>query len=370
MIVFLGDLHLGCKSFSKSVFETMMEFFESQFFPFILKNGVKDVFQVGDLVHNRNHIDLWILQELKCRFFRWFDENGVRLHCVPGNHDIYYRNTFSHYFHKENTKEFENVIVYRDVTVIEVEGYLIGLVPWQINGPSVPDIKADLLCGHFDISGVPIMKNVFSSGGISQNSFGAFRYVISGHYHIKSSNGNILYIGTPYQLNWGDYDEQKGFHTLESGFRLKFVPNGVTPKFLKAFYAEDGEGVSLSIGGTGGPVRSTEEKELIQLVKRNYVRLITSRVRDQSSLESFHSSIQMFSKNGYKVEIVNSDEIIEDFDFEQLEKSLEAETDVLTVAENYLDAMSFEDTISKDTLRSMLRSLYTVSTENMKNLEY
>jgi DNA repair exonuclease SbcCD nuclease subunit len=370
LIAFVGDTHFGAKNFSKSVFETMMEFFESQFFPFLLKHGVKEVFQVGDLVHNRNQIDLWLLQELKERFLRWFDENGVRLHCVIGNHDSYYKNTLSHYFHKENVKEFENVLVYDEVTVVEVEKYLIGVVPWQVNGPRVPDIKADLLCGHFDISGIPIMKNIFSSGGISQDSFGDFRYVISGHYHIKSTSGNIFYVGTPYQLNWGDYDEQKGFHTLGSNFQLKFLPNTVNPKFLKAFYAEDETGIRLSIGGLDGKIRTIEEKELIQVVKNNYVKLITSKVKDQSSLENFHSSIQMFSKNGYKVEMVNSDEIIEDFDFEQLERSLESETDVLTVAEGYLDAMTFEESVCKDTLRGMLRSLYVTSQENMKGLEY
>ena len=81
-----------------------MLFFETQLFPYLLKNKVKDVVHCGDIVHNRNTIDLWILQELKTRFFKWFDDNNINLHLVVGNHDLYYRSTLDYSFQKENLK--------------------------------------------------------------------------------------------------------------------------------------------------------------------------------------------------------------------------------------------------------------------------
>ena len=63
-ILFLTDEHMGCNNGNKLVFETQMEFYEKQLFPFILKNNIKYVISLGDITDKRDHIDLYILQEI------------------------------------------------------------------------------------------------------------------------------------------------------------------------------------------------------------------------------------------------------------------------------------------------------------------
>ena len=36
-----------------------------------------------------------------------------------------------------------------------------------------------------------------------------FKQVFSGHYHHKSSRGNITYLGNPYQMFWNDYKDEE-----------------------------------------------------------------------------------------------------------------------------------------------------------------
>src|ERR1035438_646512 len=132
-IAVIGDSHFGTKSFAKHIFESQFKFFEEQLFPYLLKNNIKNIIHLGDLVHNRNTIDLWVLQNLKIRFFKWFDENGINLHVLLGNHDIFYRNTLEYNFFRENVKEFQNIIVYDKPKVIELDNYKIYMVPWIID---------------------------------------------------------------------------------------------------------------------------------------------------------------------------------------------------------------------------------------------
>ena len=39
--------------------------------------------------------------------------------------------------------------------------------------------------------------------------------IFSGHYHTPSQNKNIVYVGTPYQLTWNDYGDEKRFFVID-----------------------------------------------------------------------------------------------------------------------------------------------------------
>jgi len=41
----------------------------------------------------------------------------------------------------------------------------------------------------------------------------------SGHFHHKSDNGNIYYLGNQYQITWSDYKDTKGFHIFDTETR-------------------------------------------------------------------------------------------------------------------------------------------------------
>jgi len=245
MIAVITDTHFGAKSFDKQLFQTKMEYFNKVFFPYLIENNITDVLHLGDMVHNRNFIDLFILQELKAQFFQWFEDNKVTLHCLIGNHDTVFKSHIKHNFQTANLNEYKYVNVIEKQTNIVIDEHRIGFVPWitEYQNLSLPDPKnVDILCGHFELENFLMHGNFFSKGGMSPKKLEDYKLVLSGHYHAHSRKNNIMYIGTQYQTNWGDYNNKKGFFVINEDLSTKYVENVYSPKFLRLYYKEHEDG--------------------------------------------------------------------------------------------------------------------------------
>jgi DNA repair exonuclease SbcCD nuclease subunit len=366
-IAFLADTHLGAKHFHKGVFQTMMMFFEEQFFPWCIKNGVKNVIHCGDVVHNRNVIDLWINQQIKKRFFKWFEDNDINLHCLVGNHDTYYKTSIDYNYLAENTREFKRVKVYQKQEKIQIGSYQMLMVPWVINNKEFEfKEKADICCGHFDMVGFKMTGQMYSQDGFEPTQFDDFKYVFSGHYHIRSHRKNIYYVGTQYPITWNDYGEDKGFYVLDQDFEVRYYDNRVNAKFLKIYYDEmDGE-QTIRVGGIKKrSLIPSSFEEAIELASKNYCRIVTNHMTDQLMFDAFYQSLQSVSRDDHKIEIVDSNEIIESFDISELEEQIQEESDLLTTVSTYLAGMTFEKDIDKDFLIGIFKELYRESSDKV-----
>lgn len=363
----ISDTHFGAKSFNKNVFETMIGFFENQFFPWCLKNNVKHVIHNGDLVHNRNMIDLWINQQIKTRFFNWFEDNGVHLHILVGNHDLYYKTSMEFNYLAENTKEFKTIHVYNEQEKIQIGKYTFLMVPWVVNSK---DFKfkhaADICCGHFETIGFRMNGQMYANDGFEPTTFDQFKYVFSGHFHIKSHKKNIYYLGTQYPITWNDFGETKGFYSLCEDFKVKYIENNVTPKFIKIYYNEYDNKQILQVAGIKkrSKIDITVE-EAIELASKHYCKLITNNIEHQLSFDIFYQSLTSVSCNDYKIETFNSNEIIESFDMTEIEEQIQEETDIQSTVSAYLNGMTFEKDIDKSYLMTMFEELYKESSENV-----
>lgn len=365
MIPLIADTHFGAKNFNKSVFEMQMLFFEKQFFPFLLKNKVTDVMHAGDLFHNRNIIDLYILQEIKRRFFKWFEDNGINLHVIIGNHDSYFKNTIEHNGLTENTKEFQRIIVYDTVTKIQIGKYTFGMVPWVTDASAISMPKdVDILFGHFDVQSFPIMQGVYSSEGFEVDFFKSYKMVLSGHYHIKSSKKNIHFIGNQYQQTWGDFEIDKGFYCLIDDFKLKWHENTTTPRHVKMYYNDSSGMPVINVRGERGEkARTVNMDEAVLCASKNYVKIMTEKVLVQGQFDSFYNSMQMRSRDGYKIELIDANEIIESFDFEEIEDRIREESDTFSTINSFIGGMTFEAGIDSNILLDLMRELYKEAEE-------
>ena len=243
--VILNDTHFGYKNDSCIVLDYFLDFFTDELFPYIKKHDIKTIFHLGDLFDRRKYVNFKTLHRVNEEFFKPLQANQIKVHAICGNHDTYYRNTNSVNSLRELVEHYPNWSIYSEPTEVHLSSGCVALVPWinpeneELTAKFLSDTSCSLLFGHLELAGFQILPGTFIDAGYDPKHFNKFEYVLSGHYHIKSSRDNIHYLGTQYQMGFSDVGEKKGFHVFDFQERtLEFVEN---PKqlFYTFKYYED-----------------------------------------------------------------------------------------------------------------------------------
>ena len=259
-ICLISDLHVGSRSDNSYVYQNMIEFYQNQFFPELKKRQIKTIINLGDTFDRRKMTNNKTLQNSKEDIFKYFNEFDC--HFLIGNHDCPNRNSNHYNTVKSLLPEFRNIKSYENPTTVNIEGLNICLIPW-INNENYDDSMKQientnsLVCmGHLEIAGFEFYTGSICKHGLSTSIFNKFSKTFSGHFHKKSSNGNITYLGSPYQTTWQEYTEIKGYHIFDTKtFEMEFVPNNnpllymidsefdfnsdISGKFVKAVLTEE-----------------------------------------------------------------------------------------------------------------------------------
>jgi len=243
--IILNDTHFGYKNDSPIMLEYFLSFFENQLFPYIKENNIKTIFHLGDLFDRRKYINFKTLNQVQKRFLNPLADMGVRCHITCGNHDTYYKNTNKINSLDELVSHYPNWSVYAEPCEIELSTGCVALLPW-INPENesaaaefLENTTCSILFGHLELCGFQSIRGVFVEQGYESKYFDKFEFVLSGHYHIKSSRDNIHYLGTQYQMAFSDVWEKKGFHVFDFKERtLEFIEN-TNRLFYTIDYNED-----------------------------------------------------------------------------------------------------------------------------------
>ena len=239
--IILGDLHFGAKGFNQSFFDNQIRFFEEQLFPFMKENGINEIIQLGDWLDNRKNIDIRFFNEINERFCKRLHELDINFVTILGNHDIYYNTRKDINLVKYFSELYSNITVLEEMTTLDYDGLNYLMVPWLIKDTVTnDDLKhVDLCFGHFEIKNFEMTKGFTdTTSKLEAKDFkhsSRLQKVISGHYHIQSTDGFIIYVGTPYQMNWGDYNTSRGFFVLD-GIEMEYHENIVSRKYVKIKY--------------------------------------------------------------------------------------------------------------------------------------
>lgn len=241
-IALITDTHWGFKNDSQEILEYFEKFYRDQFWPVIHDRNIKQIIHLGDIVDRRKYINYVTLNAFKTNFTNKLFTNGVELLVLVGNHDVPYRNTNDINAMNQLFDRDAKITVISEPKVVEFDFCKIQLMPW-INSDNyekcisvLKKSKADILFGHLEIKGFDMYRGMPSQDGFNRNIFDKFDLVCSGHFHRKSTNKNINYLGAPYELTWADYDDARGFHIFDTQTReLEFIRNNV-PLFKKIWY--------------------------------------------------------------------------------------------------------------------------------------
>ena len=131
---------------------------------------------------------------------------------------------------------FRNTEVHYDPITKEFDGCKIDFIPW-INRENEADVlqfirqsNSDYCIGHLEINTFEMVTGIECHDGIDPETFAQYKCTFSGHFHKQSKKqfkkALIHYIGTPYEMNWGDYGDQKGFHIFDTDTgETQFIKN-------------------------------------------------------------------------------------------------------------------------------------------------
>ena len=174
----------------------------------------------------RKYVNFDTLNRMRTEFIQPMIDNGITMHTIVGNHDTYYKNTV-----EVNSVEqlFDingdsPIVAYSNASTLELpDGYKVDMIPW-INKDNTDDVMSfidssdsSVAWGHFDLAGFEMHKGVNSMyHSMSPKFLDKYDTVYSGHFHTKSDNGHIFYLGNTYEINWSDYNDNRGFHIFDT----------------------------------------------------------------------------------------------------------------------------------------------------------
>ena len=344
-IALITDTHFGARNDNINFNEYFYKFYEGIFFPYLQQNNIKHCIHLGDVLDRRKYVSYRIAKDFRERFITPFNHLQVQLHMIVGNHDIYFKNTNDvNSLTELLSQKFNNVHIYAEAQEVDFDGFPILLMPW-INAQNeiyahgmIDETRADTLLGHLEIDGFQMYAGHESQGGTPKSLFQKFDTVMSGHFHHKSDDGQIYYLGCPYEITWSDYNDPKGFHVFDTETRELHRVINPYKMFNKIYYDDSNE--------------NYEEHDVKQYCDQ-YIKLIVVNKKDLYGFDKFTD--RLLQADCHEVKII---EDFSDLDANTVSDDIIENTeDTMTLLGKYIDELSVN--LNKDRLKNMMRSLYT-----------
>lgn len=342
-IAIINDTHSGARGENPHVDAHFFRFWDGVFFPYLKEHGITTVFHLGDVVDRRKYINFKTLHTWRTKFFEPLKEYDV--HILLGNHDIFHKNTSEVNAIDEILGHYHNVTIYRDARDLTIDGLTVAMIPW-INEENeertkefLTTTRATIAFGHLEIAGFEMDKGYIAQEGLSKDLFRRFAQVYTGHFHHRSNDGHIFYLGNQYQITWVDYDDPRGFHVFDTDTQtIEFIEN---PHILfhKIVYNDE--------------IHTQEYWKTFDFTryKNTYVKVV---VENKKNPYLFDITMETLQKQN-PIDVM----IVEDFTDPNANTDpalINQSEDIVTILSNYIDTQKFE--VPTDRLKTIMKDLY------------
>ena len=340
-VAIITDTHYGARKGSKYLHDYFELFYKNVFFPALEEYGIDTVIHMGDAFDSRKSIDYQSYEWAKRVVFEPLKK--YKVHMIVGNHDCYYKNTNDVNSPALLLESYKNISTYSEPTEVEIDNLKILFIPW-INAEnfesSVQSIKvSNSTCamGHLEANGFRAHRGHTMEEGMDGDIFAKFDKVFSGHYHTRSDDGRIFYLGNPYEMFWNDVNDPRGF-TIFDTETLEHVQIDNPYKLFHILYYDD-EPASLF------DARGYKDK-IVKIIVRN-----KPRPREFEKLID-----KVYSAGVQELKIVENFEIQESEDF-----NIGDDENTISILNRYIDESEFE--LDKNIIKGIFQDLYKQSCE-------
>ena len=342
-VAIITDQHFGCRKNSKIFHDYFLEFYNNVFFPYLEKKGITTVIDMGDTFDSRKGIDFSALAWAKDNYYDRLKDMGITVHTIVGNHTAYYKNT-----NKVNAvdlllREYDNVYVYDAASEVTIGGLDILFIPW-INKENEESTfrfiqSSDCHCamGHLELHGFRVNKQIVMDHGHPSELYSKFTKVFSGHYHTRSDDGRIFYLGNPYEMFWSDVGDRRGF-TIFDTTTLEHTPVDNPYRLFYNIYYED----------TNHQTFDTREYE------NKIVKVIVRKKTDIKKFEKFID--KLYASNVADLKISENFALEEPEDFQPSESE-----DTISILNRYIQEAEID--LDKSRIQQIMMSTYQEACE-------
>ena len=318
------DSHLGINKASDLYHNVVFSLFE-EVQQVCMKENIRHIIHLGDFFHDRKVLNTKT-QNVAHRIAELFEDIAL-MYLVLGNHDVYYKDRLS----PTTAELFKKHPAIRPIDEITEIHDDIVLCPWGLT----PHGHEGYLMGHFELKGFKMNSAFVCEHGQEPDDLrkgNNFKHIYSGHFHTPSTQGNITYLGSPYQQTFHDLGSPRGYYIWEDG-EIEFREFHGAPKFM---------------------LMETDKIDT-KTIKGNVVRLVFK--EDMGSVKNQKIIDEVMSFGPVKLQVDFSQvkiEGIEDTREEQVEASL---LDHNQIIEEYIGKATLPEFVSKKMLLTMINKL-------------
>jgi DNA repair exonuclease SbcCD nuclease subunit len=341
LVGILTDTHF-CARKSSKLFQDYFElFYKNVFFPTLEQYGITTVIHMGDAFDSRKSIDFAGLDWTRRVVLEPLSSYDV--HLITGNHDCYFKNSNKVNSPELLLSEYQNIKTYSEPTEIKVGDLGVLLLPW-INSENserslkmIQKTKCKVVMSHLELNGFSPYKGHIMDSGMDATIFNNFKKVFSGHYHTRSDNGTVYYLGNPYEIYWNDVNDTRGFTIFDTETLEHFPVNNPYRMFYNIYY-EDTPHQTFDI-------REYENK---------IVRVIVRKKSNQKHFEKFID--KLYTANVAELKIVENFQIQDIEEFEAFESE-----DTFSILQRYVNESECD--LNKNTITNILEEVYKEALE-------
>jgi DNA repair exonuclease SbcCD nuclease subunit len=334
-VAIITDTHFNFKKGNKVFHEYFEKFYKNIFFPSLKKYGVDTVIHMGDIFDNRKTTDYWSIDWTKRVILEPLKKYNVYL--TVGNHDIFYKNTTDLNSPILLMGDYKNIKIMTSPETVNVGGTDILFLPWitpegeQDALNAIKETPARIAMGHLELNDFYPQRGHAQVNGRDKNIFKKFDRVFSGHYHTRSDDGKIFYIGNPYQLYWSDYNDKRGFIIFDTETYEIIKIENPYEMFKIIYYRDDA-------------LYNLEDYEGCM------VKLIIKEKKDKVKYEKF---LDFLLESGLQdLKIIEEVIINEDIDVDAMVEN----EDTLSLLKKYIDESEME--LNKNRIKELINSIY------------
>ena len=342
-VAIITDQHFGARKNSKLFHDYFLKFYNDIFFPYLEEHGITTVVDMGDTFDSRKGIDFSSLAWAKDNYYDRLGIMGVHVHTIVGNHTAYYKNTNAVNAVDLLLREYHNVTVYSEATEVELDKLKVLFIPWinaENTESSIESIKSSTsscAMGHLELNGFRAHRGHVMEDGMDGTLFEKFERTFSGHYHTRSNNGKIFYLGNPYEMFWNDVNDPRGF-TIFDTETLEHTHIDNPYRLFYNIYYEDTPHQLFD---------STEyENKIVKVI-----------VRKKSSTKKFEQFIdKLYAANVADLKVVENFSVQESEEFEAFESE-----DTISILNRYIEEA--EISLDKSRVQNIMRKTYQEACE-------